>query len=41
MRSKVTSIAVSEDGWTLLSAARDKAGFISLHFTFCFYLVLI
>lgn len=24
--SAVTSLAVSEDGWTLLSAGRDKAG---------------
>ncbi|RDX84550.1 Transducin beta-like protein 3, partial [Mucuna pruriens] len=29
-RSAVTSLAVSEDGWTLLSAGRDKAGSLSL-----------
>uniref|UniRef100_A0A0R0JZQ4 U3 small nucleolar RNA-associated protein 13 C-terminal domain-containing protein n=1 Tax=Glycine max TaxID=3847 RepID=A0A0R0JZQ4_SOYBN len=29
--SAVTSLALSEDGWTLLSAGRDKAGSISLH----------
>lgn len=39
-RSAVTSIAVSEDGWTLLSAGRDKAGSIMLHFNFCFNLHL-
>jgi len=40
-RSAVTSIAVSEDGWTLLSAGRDKVRFIRLHFTFCYNLLVI
>lgn len=35
-RSAVTSLAISEDGWTLLSSGRDKVGSTILCPTFCF-----